>query len=281
MKKIIFALFILTACLFLINGCGRQNVLARIDGEVITPEEFQEKLQALPEHYRNLASEDKEDFLDKLITEKLLYREALAKDFLRDPEVKNMIEEAKKRILIAKLIDYEIEQMANVSQSEIQEYYEKNKERFKLGESVRASHILVSSEEEAKDIFNRIKNGADFSALAKERSIDKASAKNGGDLGYFTRGKMIKEFEDAAFALGTEQTSDIVKSPFGYHIIKVTGRKEARTPELFEVTERIKKEILETKRAEAFDTYIKKLKDNAMIQINKELLSEKKEPKDE
>lgn len=89
---------------------------------------------------------------------------------------------------------------------------------------VRASHMLVKTMEEAKEILEELKNGASFSKLANERSLC-PSKKRGGDLGFFTRGKMVREFEKAAFALKKGEISDAVKTKFGYHIIKVTDRK--------------------------------------------------------
>jgi len=89
---------------------------------------------------------------------------------------------------------------------------------------VRASHILVKTETEARELLEELKNGASFSKLAMERSLC-PSKKRGGDLGFFTRGKMVKEFEKAAFALKKGDLSDVVKTQFGYHLIKVMDRK--------------------------------------------------------
>ena len=89
-------------------------------------------------------------------------------------------------------------------------------------ERVRASHILVSTKEEADKIFSELKSGKDFAELAKKYSKC-PSSKNGGDLGFFGKGQMVKEFEDAAFSLKIEEVSNPVKTQFGYHIIKVTS----------------------------------------------------------
>ena len=89
---------------------------------------------------------------------------------------------------------------------------------------VKASHILVKTEDKANWIYNELKKGKDFAKLAKEYS-DCPSKRNGGDLGFFGKGQMVKEFEDAAFSLKEGETSKPVKTEFGYHLIKVTGRK--------------------------------------------------------
>jgi foldase protein PrsA len=113
-----------------------------------------------------------------------------------------------------------------VTDEEVKKYYDDNKAMFELpAPEIRASHILVDTENEAKRLLAEIKNGADFDELAKEHSKDPGSKELGGDLGYFAKGKMVPEFERAAFALKPGEISDVVKSEHGYHIIKVTGER--------------------------------------------------------
>jgi dolichyl-diphosphooligosaccharide--protein glycosyltransferase len=108
-------------------------------------------------------------------------------------------------------------------------------EKIKAREEIRAEHILVNSSEEAERLLEEIKDGADFKRLAKRYSSDKGSAVRGGDVGWFKRGTMVKEFEEAAFALGVGEVSDVVRSPFGYHIIRVTGKRNEIKEEVVEV----------------------------------------------
>ena len=146
-----------------------------------------------------------------------------------------------------------------VSDAEIKDYYEKNKKKYTQEEQVRAKHILISpsmkkiSDKEAKKladkIYNQLKKGADFDKLAKKYSDDPGTKDKGGDLGFFPKGRMVKPFEDAAFSLKVGQISKPVKTRFGYHIIKVTGRKKAKTFTLDEVKDEIKS-ILQAKKAE-------------------------------
>ena len=114
--------------------------------------------------------------------------------------------------------------MKNLDQ-DAQAYYDANKDSFKADE-VTASHILVESEDTAKEVLAKLKAGGDFAALAKEYSIDTQTKDNGGSLGTFGRGQMVKEFEDAAFALKPGEISEPVKSEYGYHIIKVTDKNQ-------------------------------------------------------
>jgi peptidyl-prolyl cis-trans isomerase D len=115
----------------------------------------------------------------------------------------------------------------------VKAYYEDNKSDFTQEEGVKASHILVRPEgddkagakKKAERLLSKIKKGADFAKLAKKHSEDKGSARNGGNLGYFARGRMAKSFEEAAFALKTGEVSELVETKFGYHIIKVVARR--------------------------------------------------------
>jgi len=111
-------------------------------------------------------------------------------------------------------------------EGEAKTYYDDHQNEFEIDE-VTANHILVDDESLAKDILDQLKNGGDFEELAKEHSID-GTAENGGSLGSFGRGAMIKEFEDAAFALKPGEISDLVKTQHGYHIIKVTEKNQGQ-----------------------------------------------------
>ena len=136
---------------------------------------------------------------------------------------------------------------SKVTDKEIQERFDQEKVE------VKASHILVAKESEAKDIKKQLDDGADFAKLAKEKSTDTGSGAKGGDLGYFTKGKMVKEFEDYAFKDGVEgKISDPIKTQFGYHIIKVVDRKEKKDFTLDKEKARIKKALAEEKAAQAY-----------------------------
>lgn len=125
---------------------------------------------------------------------------------------------------------------------------ELKKKYAEMKPELKASHILIKDEKTAKDVLQKVKNGEDFAKLAKEYSEDPGSAANGGDLGYFGTGVMTKPFEDAAYALKVGEISSLVKSEFGYHIIKLTDKKELKPYD--EMKEEIKKQLIQEKAQE-------------------------------
>ncbi len=139
-----------------------------------------------------------------------------------------------------------------VTDDDVKKYYNENKEMFKLSSpEIRASHILLKTEEEAKKVLSQLKEGKDFAELAKKYSTDSATSAEGGDLGFFGKGQMIPEFEKAAFALKPGEISDIVKSEFGYHIIKVTGERSSL--KLEDVETYIKNNLESSEKEEKFN----------------------------
>ena len=138
-----------------------------------------------------------------------------------------------------------------VPPTDVQRYYNDNIQQYQTPEQVRASHILLETagkndadvKKRAEEILKQVKSGADFAELAKKVSEDKGSAPNGGDLDYFGRGRMVPEFEQAAFSMQPGQISDLVKSQFGYHIIKVVDKKAGATRTLEEVRPQIQQQL--------------------------------------
>jgi peptidyl-prolyl cis-trans isomerase D len=138
-----------------------------------------------------------------------------------------------------------------VTPTEVQSYYNGNITQYQTPEQVRASHILLNTagkdeaavRKQAEDILQQVRSGADFAELAKKYSEDEGSKANGGDLDYFSRGRMVPEFETAAFALEVGQVSELVKSQFGFHIIKVVDKKPAVTRSLDEVRPQIEEQL--------------------------------------
>jgi peptidyl-prolyl cis-trans isomerase C len=158
-----------------------------------------------------------------------------------------------------------------VTEQDIKEFYDKNPNEFT---GVRASHILIRPQgadeaskkiarEETEVVLKEARGGADFAELARKHSAD-GSAQQGGDLGFFTRGKMVPEFSNAAFALQPGQISDVVETQFGFHIIKVTERKEIP---IAEATEKIRQFLTEKRRRERQQAFVAEVKGKSKIEV--------------
>ena len=197
----------------------------------------------------------------------------------RNMSIDRLKDDARVDMVISRLMEAEVASAQPATDAECKEFYDKNPDKFKRGEAVRASHILVLADEKADDatkkkaraqieaINKRVKAGEDFAKLAQEHSQD-GSAAQGGDLNFFERGKMVPPFEQAAFAMKPGEVSDIVTTQFGYHIIKVTDRRVASTVPLDEqLTERVRQFLTEQKKQEKAASFVASLKQKSKIEV--------------
>lgn len=273
MKKIIVLMLVISAA-FLLNGCGNRGrkALVRINDEVITVEEFKGRINRLPRHYQEMVKGQEKKFLDEIIKERLLHNEALKANIENDPETQEVIAEAKKKILIARLVKNRVEDAVSISDEDLQKYYDEHSEEFMLPERWRASHILVDTPDEAEEIKEKLNQGAAFDELAVNRSKD-ATAKQGGDVGYFSKGQLLPEFEDVCFKLEIGEVGKVVKTQFGYHVIKLTDKKSPEVQEFSKVKGIIGKDLDRGEKQKLLEELMNDLHDNAEITINEELLN--------
>ena len=291
-------LFTATICVAALVGCqggatsgganteGKKEgkVMAEVNGGTITTGDYDRELKNLPEYLKAMADtpQGRKEMLDTMVIRELILQQA-AKDGLdKGPEIEEKLQDLKKRLIVESFLKKKVEAESKVSDEDLKKFYDQNKEKFKTGEQLRASHILVKTEKEAKDILAKLKAGGNFEELAKKNSVDSSSAK-GGDLGWFGKGSMVPAFEKAALALKEGQISDVVKSDFGYHIIKLTGKRPAGIRPFEEVKEQIKGAIMPTKQQEIFQKIKEELKKTAKITIKEDVLNsvggKKEEPK--
>lgn len=191
-----------------------------------------------------------------------------------------MNDEIKFRLRAQKLIDSQVKQGAAPTEDEIKQYYTSNKEKFDDPESVHARHILIKTDakdnetvknaKKAKidDLRKKVVSGADFAKTAQESSDCPSKAK-GGDLGTFSRGRMIKPFEDAAFSQKINDIGPVVETQFGYHIIQVLEHNQAKSKTLDDVKDKITETLNQQKKNQAIKDYIEGLKKNAKIVYSK------------
>lgn len=271
------------------TGCQKQSgtaqsgeskkgvVLAEVNGVSITDNDFYKEQENLPPYLKPMTEtpEGKKEMIDTMVVRELIMQQAKKDGIDNSPAVQAKVEDLKKRVIVEAFLKKKVEELASVSDAELQDFYNKNKERFKTGDQIRASHILMKGEAEAKDVEKQLKGGAKFEDLAKAHSIDGAAAK-GGDLGWFGKGAMLPDFEKVAFSLKEGETSGIVKTKFGYHIIKLTGKRAAGVRSLDEVKDQIKAALLPEKQQETFKKLKEDLKKGAKIQVKEDKLKELK-----
>jgi peptidylprolyl isomerase len=247
--------------------------LATVNGEKITSEAINALLAQNPQApaYEQLNDEQKKEVLDKVIEQKLLVQQAKKSGVEKESEYKTQLNALQDNLAIGVYLKKKADSTA-VTDAEVKKFYEENKARLERPESVRARHILVEKEGDAKSIIKALgsKKGDDlekeFEKLAKEKSIDPGSAERGGDLGYFSKDRMVKEFSDAAFALKNgELTKNPVKSDFGFHVILKLDHKKAGVTPLEEVAEQLKRSAKAKKFNEALEKEIADLKTKAKI----------------
>ena len=143
-----------------------------------------------------------------------------------------------------------------ITEEEIKLYFDTNKDSLGVAEEVKASHILVATEELANEVKTKIAAGEDFADLAKQYSTDESTKELGGNLDFFAKGDMLPEFEEVAFSLEIGQVSEPVKTDYGYHIIKIEDKTEAKVATLEESTAKIKEALLEQKLETEFDPWL-------------------------
>lgn len=183
------------------------------------------------------------------------------------------LENNKNYLLVNKLQEQKLEDVT-IEDKKVKEHFEENKNQYKQEEQVKASHILINTEErsdeeakaKAQEIIDKLNEGAKFADLAKEYS-DGPTGENGGSLGYVAKGKMVPEFEEAAFAMEEDEISEPVKTQYGYHVIKVEGRKEEKASSYDEAKDQISETLRQQEMEKVWVEFVKELKENAEIDI--------------
>ncbi|HYR65685.1 MAG TPA: peptidylprolyl isomerase [Reyranella sp.] len=221
----------------------KDPIVATVNGQPVRLSELEVAQQALPQQYRNMPLQAVfPALLDRIIDSKLVVQEGKKTKVNDDPAFKKRMAFVEDQVLQDFWIQREVAR--KVTPEKLQQRYEERLKSMPSEEEAHARHILVSTEDEAKAIIADLKKGTAFDKLAKEKSTDKASGAEGGDLGWFKKSDMVKEFADAAFALKKgELTETPVKSQFGYHIIKLEDRRKAPPPAFEELSDQLREEM--------------------------------------
>ncbi len=227
------------------------KVLAIVNGREIKESDLKALVQNLGQNAAYFQGEDgRAKLIDELIMHELMYSDAVENNLESEEEFIEVFNNMKKSMLQ----QYNLRKMFNeitISDEEVKAFYDENKGLYNRPEMVKASHILVDSEEKANDILEDITDGLSFEDAAKEFSSC-PSKQEGGALGQFGKGQMVKEFEDAAFTMRVGEISAPIKTQFGYHIIKLTEHLPARSAEFEEVYQEVKDNCFAVKQENVY-----------------------------
>lgn len=229
-----------------------EKVIATVNGVEITEEQYQERVAQMPAHMQQQEESLRGRLVRDMVLHEVLYQESERLKLANDDEVKAQLAELRKNVLVRSLVEQMSEDAEQASNKSLQEYYEANQSDFSLPEQIRASHILLKTEDDAAQVVKALKNGADFAELAKSKSTG-PSGPSGGDLGMFGRGQMVPAFEQAAFALEEGEVSSPVKTQFGYHVIKLTDRQAGAAQSFEDVKDNVRKQYAASKIERALE----------------------------
>jgi len=241
------------------------KVLATANGETITEKDFEDYLKLRHTQQPPIPDKDKEKkvVLEEMVNRVLLVQNAVKNKLDAEPDVYFQIKRQRENVLARAMIRKFLKDTP-ISDDEVRVRYDRETEKTHKVE-YRARHILTETEAEAREILKQLDKGASFSDLAKKKSIDVRSGKEGGDLGWFNQGAMVAEFFDAVMALKKGQiTKDPVKSDFGWHVIKAEDSRPLKVPPF----DQIKPNIRQLVQQEKIDAMVKDLKDKGKVKIN-------------
>jgi len=237
------------------------DIVALVDGVGITERELAFAAEDMAQDLQSIPQGEQKAFLvGILIDMKLMANEARRLELNQSDVFALRLRYLEERALRRAFFATQINQ--NISDEDVRAAYEKLIAEQAPEEQLRARHILLASLEDAQGVKAELDAGADFEDMAREKSTG-PSGPSGGDLGFFSRGQMVSEFEDAVFALEVGEVSDPVQTQFGWHIIKLEERRQSEPPPFEQVAAQVRQQLL----IEAFDSTVEELKISAEIEV--------------
>lgn len=257
------------------ESTDKSAVLATYNGKNFTLDHFKEstgRLNARARKSLNESVDRRRQFIENDILSDLIYAEGEKRGLEKDPEIQKRLDELLRHLVVQQVM--EEQQNATVTDQDIRAYYDAHQQEFST-ERTKASHILVDNEQLAKEIYDKLQaDSSQFTALAAEHSKDLSNAKRGGDLGLFGRGRMVKEFDEAAFALTKDgEISKPVQTRFGWHVIMRTGREDGTVQPFDQVKNQIKVKMVSDLRREKTTSFLDELKKKSGLKINDDELA--------
>jgi len=258
---VLIAIFALVALIPGATAAQDDPVVAKVNGSEVKQSDLNAAEEELAGQLPPMAPEAKREYLVTYVADMMLVAKAAEDRKLGETEeFKRKMANARSRLLMEALLQAEAK--SAVTEEAMRKVYDEAIKQMAEEEEVSARHILVETEDEAKKVLADLKKGADFIAIAKDKSKDPGSKENGGDLGFFGKEQMVPEFAEAAFKLNKGQLSEPVKSQFGWHIIRVDDKRKKQAPEFDKVKDQIQTFVQRRAQAEM----ISKLRENAKIE---------------
>ena len=282
--------FLLSIC-FYGNALAEDDVLATIGDRKITMSDLDETIGYLDAQRQQMVMQNpqlKEQLLRQIVQSIVLSDLAKKAGYDKKPDIIERLEFYNNSYFANEYLKREVVNTITVSEDDIKSYYDAHMDEFTTPEMVQVRHILIkvdagASEDEKKkarekveDILNKINSGEDFAKLASEFSDDSMTNPKGGDLGFVPRGRLVKPFEDVAFTLKPGEVSEIVETPFGYHIIKVDEKKDAGVEPYEIVKDKIKQKLIQERIQSDVAAFIEKASKDAGVEFHTDLLTEEK-----
>lgn len=241
------------------------RVVARVNQVEITYREFKRRLEGFQQERGAIPREQWREVLRGMVQEEILLQGAAAEGLEKDPGVKARLEQARRQALIEELLKRKVLAVARVTEEEARKMYEENQPLFST-ETAATSHIMLKTQAEAEAVLQELQAGKDFAELAKAKSEDSGSAEKGGDLGPLSRGQTVPEFEEEAFRLKEGELSPVIKTQYGYHILK-GGAHATVTQPFEEVQDRIRQSLLQQKQRETFMAFMADLEKRVTTEL--------------
>ena len=237
-----------------------QTPLAIVNSKAIYDSDIDEMIAQMgPRGQAYQSAEGRAVILEQLIAQRLFLADAMRNLYEREPAFKEELQRIKEQLLTQYAISKAVDNLT-VTDIEARKFFDENREQFAAQPVVSASHILVDSEEKANDILAQLNQGSIAFEDAARQHSSCPSAQQGGSLGEFTRGQMVPEFDQAAFSMEVGELRGPVKTQFGYHIIRLDGKKEGEPVSFDQARDQIKAHLLEEKRQKAYQSKVNQLK---------------------
>jgi len=285
MKKCLVLSLLLLILAGSLGFAGDDTVVARIGDKKITMDDFNRITGYYDAEKRKILAENpvfKATILQRLVQGMVISTVAREKGFDKRSDIKEQLDLLNNDFLAAEYIKKEIIDKITVSEDDMRLFYQSHQDEFRTPEMVRARQILVKvdkeateetkkkAKERATDLLKRIREGEDFAQVASQSSEDSGSKANGGDLGYFDRGKMAPEFEKVVFSLKPGEVSDVFETTSGFHVVKVEDKREAALEPYEKVKEKIREKLIADLRKGRIDEFAEKAMKDAGVELNLE-----------